>query len=223
MNGLVVPLGVAAYLLGTMAVATLLRIRVWGLHFGIGPVLAQRSWRHLVLALRPLPIAGHVRFDPPEEESADAHQRIAPPGRSFALATRLERTLLYLAGPAALVAVASVVLGPDIAIISFRRGFGQILAGALDPLTTGPAHLRALGNLVFNSSFTTCLAVVAAKMAALNLLPIPPLNGFQALHALLFRSHEGVWLLWVWNMGALLVLLIVASYTAALVVVLWFS
>jgi membrane-associated protease RseP (regulator of RpoE activity) len=138
----------------------LLGIAIREVSFGLGPTLLAVG----VLRLRVLPLGGAVDFD------------------DFESQPRAVRVLLPLAGVASL-AVVAFALHPS-ALSSMAHGFAQIVAGALGPtshaqqLIGGAARVGMLG-------FVPLLGMLAAKLAAFNLMPLPAMNGGAALLALL--------------------------------------
>lgn len=131
---------------------------------GVGPTLLSVG----TCRLRVLPLGGSVVFDDLDSQP------------------RAVRVLLPLAGIAALAAVA-FALHPGSAGGSLAHGFAQIVSGGLAPLSTaqrlidGAARFGALG-------FAPLLGMLAAKCAALNLLPLASMGGGQALLALVDPS-----------------------------------
>jgi membrane-associated protease RseP (regulator of RpoE activity) len=115
------------------------------------------------------------------------------------------------------------ILGPAEALASLWRGFSQILGGALDPLGKGSDNVRALGQLLATAPFLTCAAVLSIKATAFNLLPVPPLNGFQILQSAALPDAGRSSLDWAVNIGVMALILILGSYGLAFGVVLWFS
>lgn len=159
-----------------------LGIAIREVSFGVGPVLLSAG----VFRLRALPLGGSVAFK-------DTQTETPPPGvgdkwaaDAFDHQPRAVRVLLPLCGVAALAAVA-FALRPGSAGASVAHGFVQIVSGALAPLSTGrqlidgAMHVASLG-------FVPLLGMLAAKVAALNLLPLPSMAGGQALLALLDPS-----------------------------------
>jgi membrane-associated protease RseP (regulator of RpoE activity) len=156
-----------------------LRIAVREVSLGFGPVLLSAG----IFRLRALPLGGFVLF---KDTRAEAIPADAPPGwvkDAFDHQQRWVQALLPLAGASSLVAMA-FVWHPGSALASVGHGFVQIVAGGLGPLSTaqqligGANHIATLG-------FVPLLGVLAAKFAALNLLPLTAMNGGQALLALL--------------------------------------
>lgn len=162
-----------------------LRIAIREVSLGFGPVLLSAG----IFRLRAVPLGGAVLF---KDTRAEAIPEGAPPGwvkDAFDHRPRWVQTLLPLTGAASLVAMA-LLLHPGSALASLGHGFVQIVTGGLSPLSTaqpliaGASHIATLG-------FLPLLGVLAAKFAALNLLPLTVMNGGQALLALLDPApHE---------------------------------
>jgi membrane-associated protease RseP (regulator of RpoE activity) len=214
-----IPLAVAIHLVGMVFVARLLRIPLYGIHYGVGPSLLRGRSGRTDLSLRLLPLGAHIQLEPPEEDS-EAQPR--PRRAVLPHLSRVSKALLYASGCCSLLLFGMAVLGPSPALASLGRGFSQIIGGALDPLGKGCDNVRALGKLLAAAPFLVCAAVVSIKAAAFNLLPFPPLNGFQVLEALL-PGAEKAWLDWAVNVGVLVLILVLGSYGLALGLVLWFS
>lgn len=159
--------------------ARLLGITVREVSLGFGPTLLSTG----IFRLRALPFGGAVVL---KNTLTDTKPHDAAPDwadDAFDTQPRAVRVLLPLSGIAALIAVA-FALRPDAAWGSIVNGFAQIVTGALSPLSTaqhllgGATHAGSLG-------FAALLGMLAAKFAALNLLPLPTMGGGQALLALL--------------------------------------
>jgi len=94
---------------------------------------------------------------------------------------RLRRVLLFVSGDLVLVAIALVCVGPMGGLRSFWHGYGQVVRGGFALVMVGEPLVRSLFGLVRVSPAWAILGIVAAKMAAFNLLPLPPLTGGQIL------------------------------------------
>jgi hypothetical protein len=151
---------------------------------GLGPAL---QWRRLRVGL--LPVGGYVRFLEREELEEMAGWQEVGEGRmrrtldAQPLAVRL---LITLSGCAGLWLLAWVLV-PGEALRSFMDLPGQVFEGLFSSQERAPALLHAAVQMGRDSSFLFVFGVVAAKLAALNLLPFLGSNGWQAL-ALLLRA-----------------------------------
>lgn len=156
-----------------------LRIAVREVSLGFGPVLLSAG----IFRLRAVPLGGVVMF---KDTRAEAIPEGAPPGwvkDAFDHQPRWVQALLPLAGAASLVAMA-FAWHPGSALASLGHGFVQIAAGGLGPLSTAQPLIAGASHIA-TQGFLPLLGVLAAKFAALNLLPLPMMNGGQALLALL--------------------------------------
>lgn len=165
-----------------------LGIAIREVSFGMGPALLSAG----VFRLRALPLGGSVVFKDTQTE--------APPSGAidididvdkwavdaFDHQPRAVRVLLPLCGVAALAAVA-FALHPASAGASVAHGFAQWVSGALAPSSTALRLIEG-ATRVASLGFTPLLGMLAAKLTALNLLPLPSMAGGQALLALLDPS-----------------------------------
>jgi len=172
--------------LGTMAVVgSALGAQLLSVAFGAGPTL----WRTPRFHLLALPIGGAVRFlhsvDDPVPEGAEH--------RALDRRPLLAQLATLLSGCAVLLALAVGLLGAG-GIAAFLALPAQLFGGAISPFGDAQAllHQAALG--VQAAPFSAVLGVVAAKVAALNLLPLQLLNGGAALAVLGRRlGVAGLW------------------------------
>ena len=172
---------------GAMAVlGHRLGIKVRRVSLGFGPVLLS----HGILELRLLPIAGSVAFKDTQTEDVPDDVPVDYLDDAFNHKPRAVQVLLPLAGAASLVLVA-LLLHPGSALPSIGHGFVQIVAGGLSPLGTAQGLIDGARAFAVQQGFVPLMGMVAAKLAAFNLLPLPAMNGGQALLALLKRDlHE---------------------------------
>jgi membrane-associated protease RseP (regulator of RpoE activity) len=214
-----IPLLVIVHIGAIALLARLLGAQVYEISFGFGPALGTRRIRGTVLALRAIPLGGFVRSEPGEEDDTLGE---TPDGIPLSDFGRLARAFVYMGGCLATFGLAAALLGVSTAAASFARAFGQFVGGAWAPLSQGVANLQALVDLLRVSSFPACLGVVASKIAALNLMPIPSLNGFQVLASLLVPgSRNPDWFVWAMNLGSLMLFVVLLSYGAAAAWMLW--
>jgi membrane-associated protease RseP (regulator of RpoE activity) len=134
----------------------------------IGPRVWQVEVREVVFELRLIPLGGYVKF-------GDDFQKLHP----------VKRIFTALCGCLALILLAAVVFGAPEALQKVVRGFSQIISGALSPRAVGAALLYALYEFVRDNPLAASVGLVASKMAAANLLPLPVMNGGDALLMLL--------------------------------------
>jgi hypothetical protein len=101
------------------------------------------------------------------------------PGRCFGDLPALLRLVVVAAGPLAVVGGGVLVLGPE-GFASFVHGFEQVVAGAASPFGHAQALLGRYWQAAGAAPVATGVALVA-KLMALQLLPLPPLPGGNAL------------------------------------------
>jgi membrane-associated protease RseP (regulator of RpoE activity) len=136
-----------------------------------------------------LPLGGSVKFntgdEKPQKTKSDWVDLAAdkePPG--FNDLHPLRRILVSASGCAALFLLAAVCLGPLAAARSLGRGFLQVIPYApwASPWVPSGRELASrFASLLAQGPFSLVLGVLAAKWAAFNLLPVPPLNGGMIL------------------------------------------
>lgn len=149
--------------------------------FGMGPAWYSRG----KLRLRLLPVSGYVKLKMAAEEEFEDDE----PGACFDAQPRWKRVLVLLSGVSAALLAASLVLGAG-ALDSFLVGFGQLVRGALHPLSTGVATWSALAQWTAAQPVAVVLATLCCKLAAANMLPATGSNGAQALLGLLAPAGE---------------------------------
>ena len=102
----------------------------------------------------------------------------------FELLPAWKRLFIDGSGVGGLMLLACVCLGPTRAIRSIEKGFEQIVMGFTTPgfARTMVGQLYAL---IEPGSTPLVLGIIAAKVAAINLIPLPPLDGGKVLFELL--------------------------------------
>lgn len=142
--------------------------------FGIGTKIFTRG----KVIVRLLPFGGgYAKFaDSTETPEAD-------PATTFNHKPAIVRVAILLVGCGSLILLAAMI--PGVAgVPEVTAGFRQVIAGAFSPTSAAQTYIQALLDRSTSEGFMVVLGVLAAKMAAFNLLPIPILNGGQALLAL---------------------------------------
>jgi membrane-associated protease RseP (regulator of RpoE activity) len=159
--------------LGTIAAvgaATGVTLRV--LSIGYGRALFQSG----VFRLGLIPTGGYVSFRDSREETVPVEDlKTALDGRST-----LEQLFIILSGCVVLLGTAYIAAG-ERAIQAFLTLPAQALAGALSPLGEAQTLLTDCSAFIATASTAALFGVVGAKVAALNLLPFPSMNGGAAL------------------------------------------
>ncbi len=188
--------------LGAMALcARAMGICVRSVSYGVGPTLLRLGR----LQVQPLPLSGYVTLK-------DSREELLGPGElgdAFNHQPVWKQVLVPLAGPAALVAAGIAILGAE-GGASFIRAFAQVILGAVSPFGQAQEYLHSFQAFVGQHGFVAVLGLLCAKMAAFNLLPLPTLNGGQALVNLVkWGRPEAGWeqALGPWSSVAILLLM----------------
>ncbi|KQV50518.1 hypothetical protein ASC95_14215 [Pelomonas sp. Root1217] len=182
---LAIPL-VAVLHVATMAVVgSALGAQLQSVAFGFGPTV----WRSSRFLVRALPIGGAVQF----LHSSDGAVPEDAAHRALDRQPTLAQLATVLSGCAVLLALAIALLGAG-AVDAFVELPAQLFGGAISPLGDAQVLLHQAALAAKASPFAVVLGVVAAKVAALNLLPLPLLNGGAALAVL--GRRLGVARLW---------------------------
>ena len=129
-------------------------------------------FRRTIIRIGLIPLSFSVGFSPKEKRGGFP---TLLPARRLAILAAPALTWLIICG---------ACLGPIAGLHCFGRGFVQVLPSLSSPSPTGTssrALVRTLFDLAGNAPLHAILGVLAAKMAAINLLPILPLDGGQIL------------------------------------------
>lgn len=163
--------------ISVMAVcARALGITVRGISYGVGPTLLTVGKVHLKL----LPLAGNVVLKDTREKTLYDDD---PCLDAYNFQPLWKQVLLPLSGVAVLLALSLGIMGAS-GWERFVAAFGQIIHGALAPLSTAQALLGDGESFARTHGFALVFALFSLKLCAFNLLPFAGLNGGQALLAI---------------------------------------
>ena len=165
--------------------AKLARVPVRQVQYGIAPVIATFGKYRLGF----LPVGGFVKMKDSREDSLDADSL----EDAFDHQPRWIQAAMPLGGSLLVLLVAIALLGRE-GWTAFASGFGQIVHGAISPLNEAQHLLASFVAYLEVRSLPDSVGLFFAKMAAFNLLPIPILNGGDAIANLLgiYRASERV-------------------------------
>jgi membrane-associated protease RseP (regulator of RpoE activity) len=172
---LAIPVCIAVHLLAVAATARLIGVKVLVISLGLGPTLASIG----ILRLGGFPIGGFVKLKDSREEPVPLNEM----GAAFDGRSALEQIAISLSGCAMLVLLSISLLGRD-GLQAFLIAPAQLLHGAIAPFSTAQVLIAESLSLLSAAPPATDVAYAAAKLAALNILPLPALNGGAALAAL---------------------------------------
>lgn len=174
---------VSIHILAIAAVGHRLGVSVRTVSLGFGPLL----WSRGVFQLRALPLGGSVQFKDTRETGEPFDAPADYFDDAFNHQPRKAQILITLAGVAAL-AVVALVLRQGAAVPSMAHAFTQYFEGATDPLSTGRQLIGGAHAFAVQQAFLPLVGMLAAKMAVLNLLPLPAMNGGQVLLTLMTKD-----------------------------------
>lgn len=163
------------------AVASTLGARPVDVSLGYGPTLL--SWRMAGIgwAFRPLVLGSSVGFEePPPREDAPKHNRL------HSLPMPLHAAVIVLPWLVQL-AIAMTLLGPGEGLRQFTSGFTQPFE-----LSALPGRVERFIEVVRQGELLRAWGLMSAKLAAINLLPLPMLAGGSLL-LLPWRGRMPVW------------------------------
>lgn len=137
-----------------------------------------------------------------------------PPGSSETPGMDVDNAFTRLSLPRRLIAVASTFLGMILlALVCLppSRGLAEMASGFEQSvnIVLAPERVIAFFALLGTEGFWPALGVLSAKLAALNLLPLPPLSGFMLLREVwvsLTRSRTQSNRLSSWSVTVMLML-----------------
>lgn len=163
--------------ISTMAVcARAFGICVRKISYGVGPTLLTVD----KVSIKLLPLAGNVVLKDTREETLYDDD---PCLDAYNFQPLWKQVALPLSGVAVLLALSLGILGAS-GWHSLVAAFGQIINGALAPLSVAQELLGVGETFARTHGFALVFALFALKLCAFNLLPFAGLNGGQALLAI---------------------------------------
>ena len=169
----ILPVVSVVYVGGFVLAGLLARTRLEKIEVFFGTKLAVVHIKGVQLSLGWIPTGGSVAFPDLEGSQGKSDQ-----GVGLSLAWRI---MIIASGPIAVFLVACCCIGSEEAARSLFLGFPQILEGAFAPLSKGEALVGQAIDLFQREGFVITFGVMATKITASNLLPVPPANGGQLL------------------------------------------
>jgi len=198
------------HLLAMAVTAKLFRVKIVELSYGIGPKIFCLS----KVSVRLIPFAGSLQMiDSRANEIEESELKYAYDHKS-----KLTRFLIALSGCAFLLAVGYFSFGKDTTQI-FIGSFNKILTGVFSPFGSAQTFIESARGFVLSNSVSTILSATAIYFSAINLLPIPVLNGGQALLEIVDISEKLKGALTV--VGVLTFFLMLLSWVSALTIYAW--
>ncbi|AEI68527.1 hypothetical protein [Corallococcus macrosporus] len=170
----------ALWALAQAAVASTLGVRPVSVVLGYGPTLLSARLGSILWAFRPLALGSAVTFDEPSAQGAPTQSRL------LQLAPPLHAAVILLPW-AVQVAIAMACLGPSEGLRHFVSGFALPFEPSLLP-----GRVERFLALLQDGDLLRAWGLMSAKLAALNLLPLPALAGGTFL-LLPWRKGYPVW------------------------------
>jgi membrane-associated protease RseP (regulator of RpoE activity) len=186
--------------LGTVFACLCSRVRVEKIAIFYGSPLVTFQSRLCPVLVGCIPTGGYISLDMEQF-----------PKRSL-----FTRWLVVLAGPLAVLLTAVICLGITDATAHFASAFSQIVKGALAPVS----HGKELIGLFFSQAQQSAIlgyGILAAKCAALNMLPITAMPGGRLLTELTAKRENSVLAKVLNIVGLLCAFPLFLSWTIALV------
>lgn len=172
------------------------------IRFHLGPPLLTFRIRGVKWSFGFLNIGASVTFEPL------GIRRDGSDNNSFLQLPLPLRLIAHTGTVAGMLLLAVACLSPSRALASFTSGFEQVVNVML-----ARERVTAFFALLRTEGFVPALGVLAAKLAALNLLPVPPLTGYMMLRELwqwMFKPRIRSDAVPAW--GILLVLMLLAGW-----------
>lgn len=174
----------AIHLCAIAAAAGLCGVPIREISFGVGPTVYRRGMLRIGL----IPCGGYVRLLDTTQEFVPEHEW----PRALDQQPLAKRLFISLAGCLSL-ALLSLAIAGAAAWEAMTAAPAQFFTGAFSPLRQAQSLLAAAHAFVASAGFLPVLAVVAAKFAAFNALPLPALNGGDVVAAIARRAGLGRW------------------------------
>ena len=180
------------------------KIEEFSLFFGKS--ILSVSWRGCTLCIRSIPMGGSVTIEGMGYDDDELHA--SSPVHGFRALPTNKRMLTFLAGPITCFLLAIACGGVVLAQQRVLIGFFQIIHGSLAPIAYGQQAIARFLAHVRNDHFIVLLGFLAAKNCAGNLLPLPILNGGQAIMTLFSNmTSRQFYRMQLWGLTALALLL----------------
>ncbi len=149
-------------------ISKIFKLKILEIGFGFGKLLLRID----KLRIKLFPFTGWVSLK--DTRRNDVHEDDVE--NSYNHAPLLSQLAPPLSGPIGLLLL-SVIISPEIALNDFITAFPQIFIGAISPVDNAQIFINNFHEFVREESFIAVIALISAKLAAWNILPLPTLSG----------------------------------------------
>lgn len=186
-------------------------VKITEICYGTGPKLVSFG----KITIRLIPISGYARMLDSRENNLEEHELQF----AYNLKPSFVRAFILVSGSISLILIAELLIGKQ-AFDYFTNAFGQITRFILSPTQDAQVYIQKILDFTETSSIITIFSITLTKIAAINLLPIPALNGGNALLELinLNKKHR----LFILKAGISVILLMLLSVGIAIINFIWF-
>lgn len=153
------------HLAGTFILCRIYKINVETVQILHGKSILEFRFKNIKFTLGYIPTGGSIKHDHEDYQKRNLLTRIS----------------ILFAGALFTFLSAAVLVGISASFNELIKGFQQIFNLILSPLDKGLGLIRSFKEYASINPFTVTYALLATKIAAANLLPIPPMNGGQIL------------------------------------------
>jgi len=181
-------------------------VKITEICYGTGPKLVSFG----KITIRLIPISGYARMLDSRENHLEEHELQF----AYNLKPSFVRAFIMVSGSISLILIAELLIGKQ-AFDYFTNAFGQITRFILSPTQDAQVYIQKILDFTETSSIITIFSITLTKIAAINLLPIPALNGGSALLELinLNKKHR----LFILKAGISVILLMLLSVGIAII------
>ncbi len=151
------------HLLGNLITCYIFKIKVESVHLFFGKPIFQFQIGKLKFEFGYIPTGGNIKYD----------------FEDFLTRNLVTRLLIVISGPLFVLISAVVILNLNTALAELFKGFEQIIIGFISPINVGTKLIHSFNEYNSNNTLIFSYALLSTKIAAFNLLPIPPSSGGQ--------------------------------------------
>jgi membrane-associated protease RseP (regulator of RpoE activity) len=160
---LVIIISTLFHMLGNLVACYIFRIKVESVHLFFGKPIFQFQLKSLKFKFGYIPTGGNIKYN----------------FEDFLTRNLITRLLIVISGPFFILLSTIIILNVNISVIELIKGFEQIILGFISPINLGTKFIHSFNEFYSKNTLLLSYAILSTKIAAFNLLPIPPLSGGQ--------------------------------------------